>query len=1450
MSTTGAIAARDSMPGPQRIGEGEDDEGAEYPIEAARSRWRRMADENDQIPPGALTRALSQRAALMALDGTGGVDPGSWEWKGPENVGGRVRAIWIHPSGEVMLAGSSSGGLWRSTDLGSTWQAVDDWLPSLSISCLVSHPSFPSGRLYAGTGEYFPGSYLFAGAGIYVSTDSGMTWRQMPSTTGYEFRIVTELAINPGNQDKLLAATSSGLFYTDDAGGRWMPTTSSFAAHDVKFHKRDGSKAVASGYSSASGRAQVLYSPDGGVTWMESAGLPTTFGRCELAFATDVPDRVLAAVAIADDDGALYRSEDAGRTFVLASRFNLFYAAGGFDNSIWVDPQDSRNVLVGGVDVFRSLDTGATWSSIPRGHQDIHTIVEDPRFNGVTNKVVYVGCDGGVFRYDDVRAASPTVVARHQGLGITQFYGGAVTAAGLPLGGSQDNGTHIAPNSLSKQWREIEVHDGIHCAADPVDPLWVYGTTQKGGVFRCRDGGFVRERIEPTGGAGVPPFITPILLDPNDSKRLYLGLNELMVTDNVKAPGTVTWRPVTTFGDTEGVQQFAVAIGDSDRVWAVHDWQELWFTANGTSSSPSWVQLTPPPGNAGITCLAVDPRDPSRVFVGLSGFVPTRLWNSTGSGTWRNASGLGAASLPAIPIYAIALHPRNAGWIYVGTEIGLYVSTDDGRTWSTSNEGPANVAIDHLVFHGDDLWAFTHGRGAFRAHASTASDGWAAMTRASVDTFEVEGNGNSLQPTVTEDGRHVAFTSLATNLVAGDTNGFADVFVRDTRAGTTTLVSARPGNSQAEPNGSSFDPSIAHGGRFVAFASNASNLVSFDTNGKADVFVRDLQGQVTQRVSLGSTGVQANEDCRSPSITADGRYVVFTTAANNMGAPDTNGMNDVFLRDTARQTTVRVSTSRTSAAANGASSNTFRSVSADGNLVVFESNAPDLVANDTNNVSDVFVRDVAAGTTVRVSVDSNGNQANSGSSYGTISGDGRFVTFQSAASNLVQGDLNAVSDVFVHDLQTGQTSLVSVGASGAHGNATSSFGVISPDGRYVSFLSDSTNLVANDTNGVADVFLRDLQGRTLRVSEDASGRDADAASFLSDVAGSGSTIAFQSTASNLVRGDFNGREDIFVARPGWRIQRLPNGSGLEGNTWTEDLVTRPTGRLQEFYREPVGLEMVSRMSFRPDGGRNLAFATARNLDLEVRMGACDIDVLTTTFDQNYIAPPSVVLNRQTLRFPDLTAQGQQPTAFEISVPLDFPYVPSTAHGLCWEMLVYGSDGQGAYPIDAHGALRTEFSTSVARGRGCQTANGLFHHSVIYSSSGQTSNLNVTGLSGPAQAPLFLALGGSDPNVQLPGFCASLRSSADIILSVGQTGSTGSAERDIPLPPWNPGLLGANLYTQMLGIQNGPALVLSDGLQVTFPLSAPGPVALSLFAPEANRTQGTLLGYGIVVALNE
>jgi len=383
----------------------------------------------------------------------------------------------------------------------------------------------------------------------------------------------------------------------------------------------------------------------------------------------------------------------------------------------------------------------------------------------------------------------------------------------------------------------------------------------------------------------------------------------------------------------------------------------------------------------------------------------------------------------------------------------------------------------------------------------------------------------SVKPTISADGRYVVFQSSARAIVPDDTNDAEDIFLSDTETVEMARVSVDSHGRQAD--GDSYDAVISANGRFVAFVSDAANLVPGDTNGHEDVFVRDLRDAATIRVSIGAGGREGDGSSRSPAIAADGGVIAFASVAGNLVADDTNNSGDVFVHDRKSGLTTRVSVALDGSEAAAGSGEP--AISDDGRYVAFYSHAANLVPDDTNKRADVFLFDRTDNSIQRVSVSSEGKESDHDSRRPSISADGRFVAFESWASNLVPGDTNASADIFVRDVRNASTVRASVSSALAEGNAESRAPDISADGRHVVFTSYADNLTEGDTNRHADVFIHDLRsGSTTRVSVDSHGGAGNNHSAEARVNADGGFVVFASKAGNLVPDDTNKSVDVLL----------------------------------------------------------------------------------------------------------------------------------------------------------------------------------------------------------------------------------------------------------------------------------------------------------------------------------
>lgn len=405
-----------------------------------------------------------------------------------------------------------------------------------------------------------------------------------------------------------------------------------------------------------------------------------------------------------------------------------------------------------------------------------------------------------------------------------------------------------------------------------------------------------------------------------------------------------------------------------------------------------------------------------------------------------------------------------------------------------------------------------------------------AASLVSIGVGDVPADGNSGNASVSSNGNLVAFESDATNLVAVDTNGITDIFLRNVSGGTTVRVSSGVGGVPA--NGRSHSPAISADGAFIAFVSEASNLVAGDNNGVQDIFRYDVANGTISRVSVNTTNGDANSESHSPSISSTGRFIAFVSRASNLfGGTDANAQADVFVRDMTGGLTELVSTPDGDTLTTGAGTSTEPSISANGRFVSFTSTAPNLIASDINNQSDVFLRDTTADTTVLVSATAGGATGAGASDDSRISSDGSLVTFRSTAADLVTFDSNGEADVFLRDIAGGTTTVLSANrARTSVGHGASRGASLSTDERFAAFSSLAPDIVGGDNNAREDIFLRDrTTGPSYLVTASTTNTPANGHSFDAQVSGDGSVVVFSSDASNLVGSDTNGFTDIYTA---------------------------------------------------------------------------------------------------------------------------------------------------------------------------------------------------------------------------------------------------------------------------------------------------------------------------------
>ncbi|MGB3411661.1 MAG: hypothetical protein WBA45_10715 [Microthrixaceae bacterium] len=552
--------------------------------------------------------------------------------------------------------------------------------------------------------------------------------------------------------------------------------------------------------------------------------------------------------------------------------------------------------------------------------------------------------------------------------------------------------------------------------------------------------------------------------------------------------------------------------------------------------------------NSARTDLVVDVMGWFPAESDFTGFKPARLvdtrsgrstidGNDLGDGSFSGPRSYQVAGRDAAPTRSSAVvlnvtvtEPINSGYTTVFSDgdarpVASNLNFNKGQT--TANLVVATVGLSgritiynstgtHLVV---DVFGWLPGFVPTKGDPST--------TQISVAPDGAGGTIDSVDASLSGNGRFTAYASRATNLVADDTNGYQDVFVHDSQTKVTTRVSV--GSAGLQGDRDSGAPNISADGRYVVFESAARNLVDGDLNNKVDIFVHDRDTATTSRASVASSGVESNDTSLSPSISDDGRYIAFSSEGTNLVVGDTNSSSDVFVRDTINGSTSR--TSLSSSAAQGDDASSAPMISGDGNSVVFQSFATDLVIGDTNGHPDVFHRNLPSGTTTLVSRSSAGIVGDGISESPDVSNDGRLVVFRSTASNLVSGDVNSRADVFLRDTVTDVTTRVSIADGGLEADDFSAGPAISGNGRFVAYSSVAKNLVSGDSSGWEDVFVLDVEHLvTSRVSLGLGGLEANNPSYRPTISSDGRYIAFGSNASNLVDSGDGSKSQVYLTR--------------------------------------------------------------------------------------------------------------------------------------------------------------------------------------------------------------------------------------------------------------------------------------------------------------------------------
>ncbi len=694
--------------------------------------------------PGGIPRDWHERAmAHVRGMENGGLskDAQSWNWLslGPANIAGRIRGMAIVPSGSaVIYAASAGGGVWKSVDRGRTWRLLDDVLPNLRIGAIAVDPFFHD-RIFAGCGEGYVAWQGGAawGRGIYASEDGGASWELLRSTDQADFDYVFHIAFDPHTRDVVFASTSSGIWRSGDYGVSWQRVLSrpinTFSAM-VECSATDPGLC----YAGVEG-AGVYRSTDHGVSWSGPLveGIDArNITRVVVAAAPSNGRIVYASFTGSDETCAgVFRSSDAGLTWtrIATPRSELngntyMGEQGRYNSTLTVHPSNPDLLWAGGIDLYRSTDGGSSWRQMsnwfrhqryPYVHADVHAIIFDPYYP----ETILAGTDGGLFVSTN---GGSSFEERSAGMVTVQFHSGTPHPhSDMVIGGTIDNGTLRTLDAGS--WSDVTGGDGGYTAIDPTEPRIVFGelyylhflkSTDFGRTFYLSMTGIPRSRD--FGTSDRVAFIAPFALAPWDHRTLFAGTYRVYRSSNASE----SWDAISGNLAGEGYLS-AIGVAKSDRS-VLYTGGSRGHIHVSTDGGGAWTRVDAGVPDRYITDLAIHPTDARRVLVTLSGFSAGHVHRSTDAGaTWSDVSGTGASGLPDAPANTVFWHPEDDNIIFVGTDVGLFVTTDAGISWTKDNNGIGNTIIVDIVMRPDGvLFLATHGRGMYRgSYSILASSG-------------------------------------------------------------------------------------------------------------------------------------------------------------------------------------------------------------------------------------------------------------------------------------------------------------------------------------------------------------------------------------------------------------------------------------------------------------------------------------------------------------------------------------------------------------------------------------------------------------------------------------------------------------------------------------------------------------------------------------------------------
>ncbi len=647
----------------------------------------------------------------------------NYEWKplGPMNVPGRIIGLAVNPqNSKTLYAGSASGGLWRTYNSGSGgyWNRIDTGFPVLGVMAIAVDYE-DTNNIYIGTGEVYGyrrsiggtvirttrGSY---GIGILKSTDGGNTWSKSLDWSMEQRRGVQALEINPLNPRSIYAATSEGIYRSVDAGESWDLLLDVEMGQDIIIHPSDTNKVIVSCGNLGSSNSGVYKSTDDGNTWNKVSGLPAYTGKTLMDYYALNPNIIFASVADSLEGKGLFKSQNFGDSWQKISSDDVPRYQGFFAHWVAVHPQDVNKLIYAGVEIYYSTDGASTLQRNSYPHVDHHVYAHDPNNPGV----LFIGCDGGVYRTDDFGQNFTNI---GYGLLTSQFYNGfsnSFSDSNFAIGGLQDNNTVIYSGSNS--WRRVIGGDGSWTAINAENDNYVYGSYQYNNIYRSTNRGanfsFISNNIP---ADNLTAFIAPYVISISNPDVLYTGRGKIYKSTN----NGDTWVVKNNDNVFDGNPFLSMAVSEQDEnvVYAatapVGIRSHVYVTFKGWDT---WNDVTGNLPDRYPMDIAVDPSDHNTAYIVYSGYGTGHVFKTVNAGSdWSDISG----TLPDVPTSSVVVDPFNIDHVYIGNDLGVFVSRNKGESWQELDEGlpEAIIAMDLSVSRvNKSLRLASHGNGAWQ----------------------------------------------------------------------------------------------------------------------------------------------------------------------------------------------------------------------------------------------------------------------------------------------------------------------------------------------------------------------------------------------------------------------------------------------------------------------------------------------------------------------------------------------------------------------------------------------------------------------------------------------------------------------------------------------------------------------------------------------------------------